>query len=300
MEELPMKKMIITSLFSATMLLGTVGSNAYADELIPTDTITPPITNTESPGVPVDPSEPPVVPDKPAPEPPIVPDKPVLPEPSEPPVTPSEPNEPAEPSKPTEPSVPVVPTDPTEPTTEPSTPEKPIEPGTSTEPSTPEKPAEPEKPITPNKPAPEKPVTPEKPVVPSKPTPTNVVVTPTGEIATGEVTQQPTVPIETSNLAEITHVPSGDTPVTTAAGEAIVAVDKGVPLTQTADGLKPITSEYKVLPSGNVQVKAADGKMKVLPYTGEEINLVVSAAGSILSIVSGFVFFKRRKGSLME
>ena len=294
-----MKKMIITSLFSATLLLGTVGINAHADELIPTDTTTPPITSTENPGVPVDPSEPPVVPDKPDPEPPIVPDKPVLPEPSEPPVTPSEPSEPAEPSKPTEPSVPVGPTDPTEPTTEPSTPEKPMEPGTSTEPSTPEKPAEPEKPITPNKPAPEKPVTPEKPGAPSKPTTTNVVVTPTGEIATEDATQQPTVPIETSNLAEITHVPSGATPVTTAAGEAIVAVDKGVPLTQTAEGLKPITSEYKVLPSGNVQVKAADGKMKVLPYTGEEINLVVSAAGGILSIVSGFVFFKRRKGSLM-
>lgn len=280
-----MKKMIITSLFSATLLLGTVGINAHADELIPTDTTTPPITSTENPSVPVDPSEPPVVPDKPAPEPPIVPDKPVLPEPSEPPVTPSEPSVPAEPSKPTDPSVPVVPTDPTEPTTEPSTPEKP---------------AEPEKPITPSKPAPEKPVTPEKPAAPSKPTTTNVVVTPTGEIDTGESTKEPTVPIETNNLAEVTHVPSITTPIETASGEAIVAVDKGVPLAQTADGLKPIKSDYQVLPSGNVQVKANDGKMKVLPYTGEEISLVVSAAGSILSIVSGFVFFKRRKGSLME
>ena len=69
--------------------------------------------------------------------------------------------------------------------------------------------------------------------------PTDVVVKPNGEIATGESTQQPTVPIETNNLSEVTHVPTVTTPIETASGEAIVAVDKGVPLTQTADGLKP-------------------------------------------------------------
>ena len=36
--------------------------------------------------------------------------------------------------------------------------------------------------------------------------------------------------------------------------------NKGVPLTKTPEGLKPISSSYKVLPSGNVEVKASDGK----------------------------------------
>ncbi|MGH2216846.1 LPXTG cell wall anchor domain-containing protein, partial [Enterococcus faecalis] len=127
----------------------------------------------------------------------------------------------------------------------------------------------------------------------------DVVVTPTGELNhAGNGTQQPTVPIETSNLAEITHVPSVTTPITTTDGENIVAVEKGVPLTQTAEGLKPIQSSYKVLPSGNVEVKGKDGKMKVLPYTGEEMNIFLSAVGGILSVVSGFVIFKKRKAKV--
>ncbi|EHU8832464.1 LPXTG cell wall anchor domain-containing protein, partial [Enterococcus faecalis] len=183
-------------------------------------------------------------------------------------------------------------------------PSKPVEPE---KPVTPSKPAEPEKPVTPSKPAePEKPVTPTKPTEPEKPVqpaepskPIDVVVTPTGELNhAGNGTQQPTVPIETSNLAEITHVPSVTTPITTTDGENIVAVEKGVPLTQTAEGLKPIQSSYKVLPSGNVEVKGKDGKMKVLPYTGEEMNIFLSAVGGILSVVSGFVIFKKRKAKV--
>ena len=142
------------------------------------------------------------------------------------------------------------------------------------------------------------PVVPEKPVVPQQPEqPTDVVVKPNGEIATGESTQQPTVPIETNNLSEVTHVPTVTTPIETASGEAIVAVDKGVPLTQTADGLKPIKSEYKVLPSGNVQVKSADGKMKVLPYTGEKMGIIGSIAGVCLTVLSGILIYKNVKCS---
>ncbi len=75
---------------------------------------------------------------------------------------------------------------------------------------------------------PTKPTEPEKPVQPAEPSkPIDVVVTPTGELNhAGNGTQQPTVPIETSNLAEITHVPSVTTPITTTDGENIVAVEK--------------------------------------------------------------------------
>ena len=216
-----MKKILFASLFSATLLFGGSEISAFAQEIIPDDTTTPPIE------VPTEPS----TPEKPTdPTPPI-----------EPPVDPVEP--------------PITPTEPTEP-------EKPVQP------------AEPSKPI-------------------------DVVVTPTGELNhAGNGTQQPTVPIETSNLAEITHVPSVTTPITTTDGENIVAVEKGVPLTQTAEGLKPIQSSYKVLPSGNVEVKGKDGKMKVLPYTGEEMNIFLSAVGGILSVVSGFVIFKKRKAKV--
>ncbi|MFG5498807.1 cell surface protein, partial [Enterococcus faecalis] len=150
--------------------------------------------------------------------------------------------EPSEPSTPTEPSLPDESSVPTDPTT-PSEPEQPTEPTKPAEPSVPEKPVEPNKPT-----GPEKPVVPDKPVVPQQPErPTDVVVTPNGEIATEGATQQPTVPTETNNLAEVTHVPTVTTPIETASGESIVAVEKGVPLAQTADGLKPIKSEYKVL-----------------------------------------------------
>ena len=216
-----MKKILFASLFSATLLFGGSEISAFAQEIIPDDTTTPPIEVPTEPSTPEKPTDP-----TPPIEPPV--------DPVEPPITPTEPTEPTEPTTPTEP-------------------EKPVQP------------AEPSKPI-------------------------DVVVTPTGELNhAGNGTQQPTVPIETSNLAEITHVPSVTTPITTTDGENIVAVEKGVPLTQTAEGLKTIQSSYKVLPSGNVEVKGKDGKMKVLPYTGEEMNIFLSAVGGILSVVSGFV-----------
>lgn len=258
-----MKKILFASLFSATLLFGGSEISAFAQEIIPDDTTTPPIEVPTEPSTPEKPTDP-----TPPIEPPV--------DPVEPPITPTEPTEPTEPTTPTEPEKPVEPTEPT----------------TPTEPSEPEQPTEPSKPVEP-----EKPVTPSKPAEPSKPI--DVVVTPTGELNhAGNGTQQPTVPIETSNLAEITHVPSVTTPITTTDGENIVAVEKGVPLTQTAEGLKPIQSSYKVLPSGNVEVKGKDGKMKVLPYTGEEMNIFLSAVGGILSVVSGFVIFKKRKAKV--
>ena len=261
-----MKKIILSSLFSAVLVFGGGSITAFADDLGPTDPATPPITEpTDSseptnPTEPVDPAEPPVIPTDPT-------------EPSKPtePTTPSEPEKPTEPSKPTEP-------------TTPSEPEKPV---------TPEPPKEPTQPVIPEKPAePETPKTPEQPTKPI-----DVVVTPSGEIdkTNQSAGTQPSIPIETSNLAEVTHVPSETTPITTEAGEEIVAVDKGVPLTKTPEGLKPISSSYKVLPSGNVEVKASDGKMKVLPHTGEKFTLLFSVLGSFFVLISGFFFFKKNK-----
>lgn len=272
-----MKKMIIIALFSTSLLAGGSSVSAYAQESEGNLGETTGSVLPDEPNVPTDP---------------ITPSEP------EQPSEPSTPTEPSEPSKPTDPSLPDEPSVPTEPTT-PSKPEQPTEPTTPSVPEQPTEPSVPEKPVEPNKPTePEKPVpvVPEKPVVPQQPEqPTDVVVKPNGEIATGESTQQPTVPIETNNLSEVTHVPTVTTPIETASGEAIVAVDKGVPLTQTADGLKPIKSEYKVLPSGNVQVKSADGKMKVLPYTGEKMGIIGSIAGVCLTVLSGILIYKKRK-----
>lgn len=270
--------MILTSLFSATLLFGSVGTTVFADELVPTDSSTPPIEVPTDPSTPVDPTEPTTPVDPPV-------------DPVEPPVTPTDPTEPVEPTDPTEPTEP----------TEPSEPEKPVdptEPTTPTEPSEPEKPTEPSKPVEPEKPVtPSKPTEPEKPAKPTQPDkPVDVVVTPNGEISHGgNTSQQLTVPIETSNVNEITHVPTPNTPITTSNGESIVAVLDGTPLKQTEEGLKPIQSDFKVLPSGNVEVKGNDGKLKVLPKTGEEMNVFLSAAGGILSLVSGFIFFKKRQ-----
>ena len=243
-----MKKIILSSLFSAVLVFGGGSITAFADDLGPTDPATPPITEPTDSSEPTNPTEPV--------------------DPAEPPVIPTDPTEPSQP---------------TEPTT-PSEPEKPV---------TPEQPKEPTQPVIPEKPAePETPKTPEQPTKPI-----DVVVTPSGEIdkTNQSAGTQPSIPIETSNLAEVTHVPSETTPITTEAGEEIVAVDKGVPLTKTPEGLKPISSSYKVLPSGNVEVKASDGKMKVLPHTGEKFTLLFSVLGSFFVLISGFFFFKKNK-----
>lgn len=127
-----------------------------------------------------------------------------------------------------------------------------------TEPRTSEKPKEPIKP--------EEPSVTEKPVEPNKST----------ELENLTVPERPAVPRQSEKSIDVVVTPN----------EEIVAVDKSVPLTQTADGLKPIKSEYKVLPSGNVQVKSADGKMKVLPYTGEKMGIIGSIAGVCLTVLS--------------
>ncbi|MEB7428446.1 LPXTG cell wall anchor domain-containing protein [Enterococcus faecalis] len=282
-----MKKMIVIALFSTSLLASVNSVSVYAQDSEGIFDGTSGSVLPDEPNVPTEPTTPSEA------------EQPTEPSLPEKPTEPSTPTEPIEPSKPTEPSLPDEPSVPTDPTT-PSEPEQPTEPSTSEKLMEPTKPAEPsvsEKPVELNKPTEsEKPVVPDKPVVPQQPEqPIDVVVKSNGEIVIGGATQQPTVSIETNNLAEVTHVPTVTTPIETASGEAIVAVDKGVPLTQTADGLKPIKSEYKVLPSGNVQVKSAEGKMKVLPYTGEKMGIIGSIAGLCLTVLSGILFYKKRK-----
>lgn len=78
-------------------------------------------------------------------------------------------------------------------------------------------------------------------------------------------------------------------------GEEIVVVDKGVLLIKILEGLKLISSLYKVLFSGNVEVKVSDGKMKVLLYIGEKFIFFFFVLGSFFVLILGFFFFKKNK-----
>ncbi len=44
-----------------------------------------------------------------------------------------------------------------------------------------------------------------------------------------------------------------------------------------------------------VTVKGSDGKMKVLPKTGETANIALSILGSLITLASGLFLFKRNK-----
>ena len=286
-EENPMKKAIYVSLF-AVALLGSGTVSAFADEVVTGDNNTSAIAD---PVEPIDPTDPidPIDPVEP-----IDPTEPVDPGDGGGTTDPTEPVDPGDGGGTTDPTEPVDPgdggetTDPTEPvdpgdggeTTDPTEPVDPGDGGGTTDPTESTKPTEPEKPVKPSEPA--------KPV--------DVVVTPSGEISDGgNKAQQPTVPIVTSNVKEITHVPTPSTPLVIASGETVVAVQDGTPLKQTAEGLKPIQSDFKVLPSGNVQVKDSAGKLKVLPKTGEESTLLLALLGNLLVFMSLFFVFKKNK-----
>ena len=127
-------------------------------------------------------------------------------------------------------------------------------------------------------------------------TPTvNVGVNSDGTISQSRDAVQ-TIPIQTNNVSELTHIPTAYTPVETETGEKIVSVIDGVPYKQTEQGLTPITANITKLPSGNIAVKGSDGQVKVLPKTGEEAtSLLVSLIGGILTTSSGWFFWKKRR-----
>ncbi|RBT38732.1 LPXTG cell wall anchor domain-containing protein [Enterococcus hirae] len=130
---------------------------------------------------------------------------------------------------------------------------------------------------------------------PTTPPTTNVGINSDGTInQSGNAVQ--TTPIQTNNVHELTHIPTASTPVETDTGEKIVSVIDGVPYKQTEQGLTPVTANITKLPSGNIAVKGSDGQTKVLPKTGEETtSAIVTLIGGILTSVSGWFFWKKRR-----
>ncbi|NBA38102.1 LPXTG cell wall anchor domain-containing protein [Enterococcus hirae] len=104
-----------------------------------------------------------------------------------------------------------------------------------------------------------------------------------------------TTPIQTNDVNELTHIPTASTPVETEKGEKIVSVMDGVAYKKTNDGtLTPIKAEVKQLPSGNIAVKGSDGQLKVLPKTGTKQTVMMTVLGSLLTLGSGFAWWKKR------
>lgn len=280
-----MKKIILSSLFSATVLLGMVGTSAYAD--------------TTSPG---DPSVPPTEIIPPTEETPEVPEEPVLPPTGGGEETPEIPEVPENPETPEKPPVEENP-DTGGGTETPEVPENPDTGGGEQPPQIPENPGNGGNTETPEKPS--NPGGNEGSTTPPTTPPTNnggtnttpptqdVVVTPDGSIGNQQTGGQ-TVQIETNNASELTHIPTPNTPIETATGEKIVSVVDGVAYKESENGLTPISDKVEKLPSGNIAVKGSDGKMKVLPKTGSEQTVMMTVLGSLLTLGSGFVWWKKR------
>ncbi|OTN93636.1 LPXTG cell wall anchor domain-containing protein [Enterococcus faecium] len=284
-----MKKMIYSSLLTVG-LLSSGAVSAFADETtVPVDPVTPPTetigTSTTDSSIPEEPPVDPVTP-------PSEPVTPELPDPSTsepieggevPETTPIDPGTtPAETPSTTE-------TPGTTSTTDSSTTEQPTMPSTSEEPEQPtEEPTQPAENQPTEKPKEDKPTALVKEVT--------VSVDPSGKITTGAV-QGTSVPIMTSDVKEISHVPTPTTPLKVASGQTIVGVKDGVPLVQDERGnlVEDQSIPVKKLPSGNIEVKTADGKTKVLPKTGEEVQAALSILGVFLTSVAGFFGYKKRK-----
>ncbi|EKL7627722.1 LPXTG cell wall anchor domain-containing protein [Enterococcus faecalis] len=169
-----------------------------------------------------------------------------------------------------DPVVPVDPTDPTDSTT-PVDPVDPVDPSEPTEPSEPIE--EPTEPTEPSEPVEE----PTEPTEPSEP-----IEEPTESATNPNVTDNPT-----------------ESPVTTDQGHVIVAVEDSKPIVQLADGTtqKVEASEIgaTVQNDGTVAVTGNDGKMKVLPQTGEKETIALSIAGIFMTLTGGFSLFRLNK-----
>lgn len=123
-----------------------------------------------------------------------------------------------------------------------------------------------------------------------------VSVSSDGQIVQGTGTEK-SIPIVTSKLEEINHVPTPETPLQVATGQAIVGVQDGIPLVQDNQGnlVEDLSIPVKKLPSGNIEIKTADGKTKVLPKTGEQFQIGLSILGSLLTAVTGSVFYCKKQ-----
>ncbi|EOI08642.1 cell wall surface anchor protein, partial [Enterococcus faecium] len=105
---------------------------------------------------------------------------------------------------------------------------------------------------------------------------------------------KPTEPTEPSKPVDTNPI---ENPVNTDTGVVIVAVEDSKPIIQLADGTtKKVEAKEigaNVQKDGTVTVKGTDGKMKVLPKTGETTNVALSVLGSFMVLVSGLIFKKR-------
>lgn len=90
---------------------------------------------------------------------------------------------------------------------------------------------------------------------------------------------------------------SNENLVNTDTGVVIVAVEDSKPIIQLADGTtKKVEAKEigaDVQKDGTVTVKGSDGRMKVLPKTGETENIALSVLGSLMVLGSAFIFKKR-------
>lgn len=91
--------------------------------------------------------------------------------------------------------------------------------------------------------------------------------------------------------------PTPETPVTNEEGTVIVGVEKSKPIVQFADGttqkVEASTIGATVQKNGTFAVKGNDGKMKVLPKTGETENIALSVLGGLLALGSSILLRKR-------
>lgn len=112
---------------------------------------------------------------------------------------------------------------------------------------------------------------------------------------TGE--NEPTEPTEPTEPNKPVDTNPIENPVNTDTGVVIVAVEDSKPIIQLADGTtKKVEAKEigaNVQKDGTVTVKGSDGKMKVLPKTGETENIALSVLGSLMVLGSAFIFKKR-------
>lgn len=108
------------------------------------------------------------------------------------------------------------------------------------------------------------------------------------------VLSKPTEPTEPSKPVDTNPI---ENPVNTDTGVVIVVVEDSKPIIQLADGTtKKVEAKEigaDVQKDGTVTVKGSDGKMKVLPKTGETENIALSVLGSLMVLGSAFIFKKR-------
>ncbi|EOJ04709.1 LPXTG cell wall anchor domain-containing protein, partial [Enterococcus faecalis] len=86
-------------------------------------------------------------------------------------------------------------------------------------------------------------------------------------------------------------------PVTTENGLEIVSTENGQPIVKNTDGttrkVTPKEVGAELQKDGTLKVKGKDGKMKVLPHTGEKENALFVLVGTLLAATSSYVLKRK-------